>query len=60
MSKIKQVENKHFIIKLVAEDECYVVKYKRKSMKDFSYMSFSDLKYANIMFENTLIELEGH
>lgn len=60
MNKIKQIETTQFIIKLIEEDHRFVVQYKRKSMEEFTYMSFSDLKYANIMFDNTLVELEGH
>jgi len=63
MTRIKSIENKIFELILEKdEDGRFVVKYKNAmaDMQDFTYSSFLDLKTANIVFDKTLINLEGH
>lgn len=59
--QIKQIETKQFTIELLQDENFrYVVKYKRKSMDESTSLNFQDLAFANKIFDETLITLEGH
>lgn len=59
--KIKEIETNKFSVFLEQdEDSRFVIKYKRNSMENYAYLSFTDLNVANKVFDDTLINLEGH
>jgi len=61
MTTIKKIETSRYVILLEeTEDNRYVVRYKRSTMENYSYLSFQDFKFASQVFDNSLIDLEGH
>jgi hypothetical protein len=61
MTTIKSIQtDKYVIILEETEDYRYIVRFKRQTMKEYAYYSFPDYKFADRVFDNTLIELEGN
>jgi hypothetical protein len=60
MKKIKQIETSKYVILLEENENRYIVRYKRNTMEQYTYVSFMDFNYANQVFDMTLIQLEGH
>jgi len=59
--KIKEIETSKFSVFLEQdEDHKFVIRYKRSTMENYAYLSFTDLNFANKIFDDTLISLEGH